>query len=41
MLQLKDITDIQRVDIKPFCLEIQANNKVRDIQPGVRPVTPR
>jgi hypothetical protein len=29
MLQLKDITDIQRVDIKPFCLEIQANNKVR------------
>ncbi|GHJ85730.1 hypothetical protein NliqN6_2132 [Naganishia liquefaciens] len=27
MIQLKDISDIQRVDLKPFCLEVEANNK--------------
>ncbi|KAJ9125151.1 hypothetical protein QFC22_000105 [Naganishia vaughanmartiniae] len=27
MIQLKDISDIQRVDLKPFCLEVEANGK--------------
>lgn len=28
IIQLKDISDIQRVDLKPFCLEVEANGKV-------------
>ncbi len=28
LIQLKDVNDIQRVDIKPFCLELEANGKV-------------